>query len=165
MNAHDTRSLRSLFGIRFKHFADENGRLVATLVSEPIPDTKIDGPLGPEEMVQVAAAILFRGKDPISGLMPEIERAIRAGDAVHAAALAREAVFQADEVKPADTPTRARGREIALGRLEVDDVVIMPASQLKREITERTILQHFPGGKNLKLRPRQPFTGGDRAAS
>lgn len=160
MNANDTRFLKTNFGIRFHHFHDPKGRLVATIVSEPIPDTVVEGaPEGKNFLVQVAAAILFKGKDPIKGLLQEIESAIRGGDEKTAQNLCSIAVAEIEQTKPADVPTRARGREIALGRLEVGDVVMMPILQLMEEISERTILRHFPGGKNLKLRPRAPFGG------
>lgn len=155
MNAATPSFLREEFGIRFHHFHDLRGRLVATIVTEPIPDV-VDGDSG-EGLIRCNAAILFRGSDPIPSLMKDIEAAVRDGDAGDAHDFVEKALLV--EVRPADAPSRARGREIALGRLqneEVDDVV-MTESELKEEIANRTILQHFPGGRNLRLRPRAEF--------
>jgi hypothetical protein len=42
-----------------------------------------------------------------------------------------------------DSPTRKRGREIALGRLETGMVVFMPLEDLKRRIIDRSIVAEF----------------------
>lgn len=152
-------ALRAAYGIRFHHFHDLRGRLVATIVTEPILNSfNADG----DPMVAVAAAILFQGADPIPALMQDIEAAVRAQKQELAELLLGDALDAVEEgrVKEADVPSRARGREVAIGRLFNVDVeaVILSEPDLKEEIANRTILRHFPGGKNLRLRPRAPFT-------
>jgi hypothetical protein len=109
--------LREQHGIRFHHFHDLKGRLVATIVSKPAP--------GQDDVVLVAAAIASKK----------------------------------------DAATRKRGREIALGRLEAGQRLVFEIDDLKRCITERTILQEFSGGRRLKLRPRAPFVPRERKSN
>jgi hypothetical protein len=116
----DTLALNLLFGIRFHHFANRHGRLVATIATEPVG----------EGLVAVACAVCSAG----------------------------------------DSPSRFRGRQISLGRLEVGKSVTMPLEDLKRRISDRTILAEFvPDGLAHRLgyastgdfvadlRPRAPF--------
>lgn len=106
-------TLRKQFGIRFHHFIDVNGRLVATIASEPLEDG----------FVAVACSICSKQ----------------------------------------DSPTRERGRQIALGRLQNKLSIALSVEELKQEISSRTILARFPGGgrfgqgKVPALRPRAPY--------
>jgi hypothetical protein len=69
-----------------------------------------------------------------------------------------------------DSPSRFRGRQIALGRLEVGKSVMMPLEALKRRISDRSIVAEFvpdglahrlgyesTGDLVADLRPRAPF--------
>lgn len=153
----DPSVLRDLFGIRFHHFHDLSGRLVATIATEPVPDVVDDGDGQP--LIAVSAAIAFSGVDPVRGLMADIEAAIRDGEVVYAQSLCFAAVelVERGAVRTPDHPTREIGRRVALGRLESSDTVLLTVAELKRQITERTILQLFHGGSKLVLRPRAPF--------
>jgi hypothetical protein len=112
--------LKAVRGIRFHHFHDLAGRLVATIATEPFSDTEI----------AVAAAVCAVG----------------------------------------DSPSRALGRKIAVGRLEVGKCEIVSPEDLKAEITNRNILARFVTDKTAQrlgydsvgdficdLRPRLPF--------
>lgn len=76
-----------------------------------------------------------------------------------------------------DTPSRARGRQIALGRIEVGKGQILSATDLKSEITSRAILARFLTDKTATrlgygsvgdliadLRPRVTFVAPAEAA-
>lgn len=152
----DPQVLRDLYEVRFKHFWDMDGRLVGTIATEPMLDVVDDSG---QPLIACAAAIVFSGADPLRGILLEIEDAIRASDAQTAANLCAHAVYMVEGglVRAPDAPSRVMGRTVALGRLDGKDVVLMTCDELKRQITDRTILQNFPGGAKLLLRPRAKF--------
>lgn len=76
-----------------------------------------------------------------------------------------------------DSPSRFRGRQIALGRLEVGKTIEMQLDLLKTEISDRSILRRFVGDKLAfrlgyetvdafiaDLRPRKELTQEEVAA-
>jgi hypothetical protein len=150
--------LRNLYGIRFFHFHDSGGRLIATLVTEPIPDVVTDDN---EAMFAVAAGVAFQGYDPVPGFLTRIERYIRSEDLLSAEACLSQAVNAVSAIKEPDAPTRTIGRAVALGRLQAGYSVLVPESELRARIRDRSILREFPGGKRLAKKargPRQPPT-------
>jgi hypothetical protein len=121
--------LRELYGIRFHHFLTLEGRLVATIATEPY------GTLGDLTTTDTYDEALV-DEDPfavaLDGFVAKGCLADTEIVGVACAVCAKE-----------DAPTRKRGRGIALGRLETGQVSVMTMPELKQRITDRSIVADF----------------------